>query len=381
MINCIIIITYKQRQDSPDRSNFMNIDKIVNYYPVSLQESVRKEMNACDIGDVIFKAISGELRELSSEPVARLLVPAIKSFSIKSQVAVINTALVAHDVLDTNPVKNLKSEVLSQIASFGEPLAQRILEQVLDADYKASINPSVMLNITKYHSCALELFDKARNYKNEIVLAGCMRWHDIASKEMLTPTFTLSKVAAAHFHHEFADDVAKLMVKHYQNTSYEDAQDESYKFSNFFEQVLPHVQNKSILHELINQSSCNQFNALKYLGLIAENDPVGVSKHLQSANPSNTILEMLKCRIASQTDGIQSLCDANLLRSDRSADVALILTHADSKACSHYFEQNTVDNHTLALLKNQFLKFKDKFKDCNLRLKNPGVFAVITQNA
>ena len=359
----------------------MNINQVVNYYPESLQESVRKEINECNVGEVIFKAISCELECLVSEPVARLLVPTIKSFNAKSQIAVINTALVAHDVLDAHPVKDINYEVLSHIATFGEPLAQRILEQVLDSDHKVTTNPNVMLSITKYHSCALEVFNKAKDYKNEVVLAGCMRWHDIASKEMLIPTFTLSKVAAAHFHHEFADDVAKLMVKHYQEIGYEDAKDEAYKFSNFFEQVLPHVQNKSILHELINQSSYDKFNAFKYLGLIAENDPVGVSKHLQSANLSNTLLEMLKCRIAPQTDGIQSLYDANLLRSDRSADVALILTHANSKACSHFFEQNTVDSHTLALLKDQFLKFRDKFKDCNLIIKNPSVFTVFAQNA
>lgn len=359
----------------------MNIDQIVNYYPEYLQESVRKQINECNVGEVIFKAISGELECLLSEPVARLLVPTIKSFNVKSQIAVISTALVAHDVLDTHPVKNLNNEVLSHITTLGEPLAQRILNQVLDSDYKVTADPSVMLSITKYHSCALELFSKVKNYNNEIVLAGCMRWHDIARKEMLTTTPTLSKVAAAHFHHEFADDVAKLMVKHYQEISYKDAEDESYKFSNFFTQVLPHVQNKSILHELINQSSYGKFNAFKYLGLIAESDPVGVSKHLQSANLSNTLLEMLKCRIAPQADGIQSLYDANLLRSDRSADVALILTHANSKACSQYFEQNTVDTHTVALLKDQFLKFRDKFKDCNLIIKNPSVFTVFAQNA
>ncbi len=359
----------------------MNIDQVVNYYPEFLQESVRKEINECNVGEVISKAISGKLECLVSEPVARLLVPTIKSFKTKSQIAVINTALVAHDVLDAYPVKDINNEVLSHVATFGEPLAQRILEQVLDSGQKVTTNPNVMLSITKYHSCALEVFNKAKDYKNEVVLAGCMRWHDIASKEMLTPTFNLSKVAAAHFHHEFADDVAKLMVKHYQEIGFEDAKDESYKFSNFFKQVLPHVQNKSILHELINQSSYGKFNAFKYLGLIAENDPVGVSKHLQSANLSNTLLEMLKCRIAPQADGIQSLCEANLLRSDRSADVALILTHANSKACSHFFEQNTVDTHTLALLKDQFLKFSDKFKDCNLIIKNPGVFTLFAQNA
>lgn len=358
----------------------MNIDEIVGYYPVSMQESVRKEITECDIGGVIFKAIGGTLEELNSEPIARLLVPAILSFGVKSQVAVVNTALVAHDVLNANPVENLGAEVLSKIASLGEPLAQRILEQILVTDYNRDSRPQVLLNITNYHSCALELYSKSKNFKNEIVLAGCMRWHDIAIKEMLTDTFTLPKVAAAHFHHEFSDDVAKLMVKHYLRLNCEDAQEESYKFSNFFNQVLPHVKDKSILHELIHQSACSKPNAFKYFGLIAKNDPLGVTLHMQSTELSNTVIEVLKCHIAPQDGGIQALCEAKLLLGNRSADVALVLTHADPKTCCQYFEQNTVDTHTASLLKEMFLKFKDKMSNCDFALKNPGLRSVFAQS-
>lgn len=359
----------------------MKIDEVVAYYPVSMQESVRKEIAECDIGSVIFKAIGGTLEVLNSEPIARLLVPSILSFGVKSQVAVVNTALVAHEVLDANPVENLSAEVLSKIASLGEPLAQRILEQVLGTDYKGAFRPQVLLDLTKHHSCALELYGNSKGFNDEIVLAGCMRWNDIAQKEMLTDTFTLLKVAAAHFHHEFSDEVAKLMVKSYLNHNFKEIEDQSYKYSNFFNQVLPHVKDKSILHELIEKSACTKPNALKYLRLIAKNDPLGVTKHMQTTELTNTVQELLKCHIAPQDGGIQALCEAKLLLSNRSADVALVLNHADPKTCQQYFEQNTVDTHTVSLLKEKFLKFKDKMSGCDFALKNPGLRSLFIHSA